>query len=217
MLQGNTELQQSSFADFAVPDFPRIRKVLRLLQALPPGLCVDIGYCRGSFADYLAERGWHCIGYDIVARHERHAQVASIQGDVLSGIPLADGVADLITAGELIEHLTDEAPFLQECRRVLRPGGYLALTTPNLAFTLNRGLVLMGRLPMFVYAPYHYRMYTVASLSEIVQANGFRVRRVGASHTLYSTRRHPSGWIFERMADLLPTLGAHIVLLAEKV
>jgi len=217
MLQGNTRLQQTSFASFEVPDFPRIRKVLRLLAELPPGLCVDLGYCRGSFADYLVERGWRCIGYDIVARHDRHQGVAGVQGDVLRGLPLADATADLMTAGELIEHLTDETTFLQECYRVLRPGGHLALTTPNLGFSLNRGLVLLGKLPMFVYAPYHYRIYTVASLCSLVEANGFRVRRVVASHTLYSSRRHPSGWVFELMGDLLPTFGAHIVLLAEKV
>uniref|UniRef100_E6PH45 Methyltransferase type 11 domain-containing protein n=1 Tax=mine drainage metagenome TaxID=410659 RepID=E6PH45_9ZZZZ len=42
-----------------------------------------------------------------------------------------DGELDLLVAKEVIEHLTDYRPFLSECRRVLRTGGRLYLTTPN--------------------------------------------------------------------------------------
>ncbi|MGH7662454.1 MAG: class I SAM-dependent methyltransferase [Vulcanimicrobiaceae bacterium] len=44
---------------------------------------------------------------------------------------IADASFDLVSAMEVIEHLTDYAAFLRECRRVLRPGGRLYLTTPN--------------------------------------------------------------------------------------
>ena len=42
-----------------------------------------------------------------------------------------DGELDLLVAKEVIEHLTEYPPFLSECRRVLRKGGRLYLTTPN--------------------------------------------------------------------------------------
>ena len=42
-----------------------------------------------------------------------------------------DAELDLLVAKEVIEHLTDYRPFLNECRRVLRKGGRLYLTTPN--------------------------------------------------------------------------------------
>jgi 2-polyprenyl-3-methyl-5-hydroxy-6-metoxy-1,4-benzoquinol methylase len=190
--------------------------VLRFFADRTPGICLDLGYCRGSFADYLAQLGWDCIGLDIVRRRIEQNGVKNVQGDVFRGLPLADASIDTITAGEIIEHLTDECAFLQECRRVLRKDGCLVLTTPNLSFSFNRGLVLLGKMPMFVYAPYHYRIYTVASLAKAVQASGFVVKKVTSSHTLYSTRRHPTGKIFEWLGDRLPTLGAHIILLAEK-
>lgn len=216
MLQGNTSLQQRSFADFEVPDLPRVRKVLRFFAGRPPGICLDLGYCRGSFADHLSAAGWHCIGLDIVQRRADHSSVATVQGDVFGSLPIADASVDAVTAGELIEHLTDDGAFLRECRRVLRPGGLLALTTPNLAFSLNRGLVLIGRMPKFVHEPYHYRIYNIASLRQIVDEAGFTVREVTSSHTLYSTRRHPTGIVFEWLGDFAPAFGAHIIMLAQK-
>ncbi len=44
---------------------------------------------------------------------------------------IGDGELDLLVAKEVIEHLTDYRPFLSECRRILRKGGRLYLTTPN--------------------------------------------------------------------------------------
>lgn len=216
MLQGNTALQQRSFADFTVPDLPRVRKVLRFFEDRPPGVCLDLGYCHGSFADYLARAGWHCVGLDIVRRKVDHSDVATVQGNVFRSLPIATESVDAITAGELIEHLTDDAGFLRECWRVLRPGGFLALTTPNLAFALNRGLILLGRMPRFVHEPYHYRIYNIPSLRRIVTEAGFTVREVTSSHTLYSTRRHPTGIVFEWLGDLAPSFGAHIIMLAQK-
>lgn len=216
MTESNTQLQRTSFTDFTVPDLPRVRKVLRFFHNLPPGICLDLGYCPGSFADYLVGQAWSCIGLDIVYRTETGRGIQHVQSDVFRGLPIADQQVDAITAGELIEHLTDDHAFLRECWRVLKPGGLLALTTPNLTFALNRGLILLGKMPKFVHEPYHYRIYNLASLSKTVKAAGFTVRAITSSHTLYSTRRHPSGIVFEWLGDHFPSFGAHLIMLAQK-
>lgn len=208
--------QQASFSEFEVPDFPRIHKVLRVVSPRSPGVCVDLGYCKGSFADYLAPQGWYCIGIDIVHRVPINLNIQIIQSNLFRGIPIADQSTDLITAGELIEHMTDESWFLQECWRILKPGGWLVLTTPNLSFLLNRILVPLGKMPMFVYAPYHYRIFNPSSLVKVLQANQFSVKHVSSSHVLYSRRKHPTGIVFEIVADMCPNFGAHIIVVAEK-
>jgi len=209
-------IQAKSFSDFEVPDFPRIRKVLHLLKNRNPGLCVDLGYCRGSFADYLLAQGWRCIGIDIVRRITYETGIYTIQSDLFGDFPILDNSVDLITAGELIEHMTDETIFLQECWRVLKPGGWLALTTPNMSFLLNRVLVPLGKMPMFVYAPYHYRIFNLAALRRVLQESGFNIKHTTSSHILYSTRKHPSGKVFEALGDLYPTFGAHLIVIVEK-
>src|SRR3984893_16071306 len=66
-----------------------------------------------------------------------------------AGLPLADSSADVVIMSELIEHLVDTDAAVDEARRILRPGGILLLSTPNLAAWFNRGLVGLGIQPVF--------------------------------------------------------------------
>lgn len=54
--------------------------------------------------------------------------------DTCYKLPFADGEVDQVVAGELIEHLETPAEFIKECLRVLKPGGYLAISTPHIEF-----------------------------------------------------------------------------------
>jgi SAM-dependent methyltransferase len=110
-----------------------------------------------------------------------------VQGGVdTSGLPLPDGCADVVIMSELIEHLVDTDTAVDEVRRVLRPGGVLLLSTPNLAAWFNRGLVGLGIQPVFsevslrgIYGRPgsqvvgHLRLFTRRALVELLRANGF--------------------------------------------
>ncbi len=200
-----------------VPDPPRIKKVVRYLSHYSdkPGELLDIGYSKGSFPDYMRHLGWNCTGLDINEHSGLDFEI--IQCDLNSSFPVNSRQYDLVTAGEIIEHMLDEGAFLNECHRVLKPGGQLVLTTPNLAFLVNRFLVMFGQVPLFVYAPYHYHFHTKKTLTKLVQLHGFKVERVVSSHVLYSTRRHPSGKVFEWLGDYFPSFGAHLILFARKL
>jgi 2-polyprenyl-6-hydroxyphenyl methylase/3-demethylubiquinone-9 3-methyltransferase len=52
--------------------------------------------------------------------------VLPVRGSVLA-VPLADGCADVVVAGEILEHVEDDVAVLAECARLLRPGGTLVL------------------------------------------------------------------------------------------
>ena len=62
-------------------------------------------------------------------------------------LPFADQVYDVITAFQFIEHIEPRKEFIQECLRVLKPGGSLLLTTPNAKKSLARN-------------PFHIHEYT---------------------------------------------------------
>ena len=53
-----------------------------------------------------------------------------MNGDV-TALPLAAGVADVVVAGEILEHVTDLPGTVAELCRVLRPGGLVVLDTVN--------------------------------------------------------------------------------------
>ena len=210
----NRRVQVAHFGGAEVVDYPRIEKVVSFLRRRTAGSLLDIGYLKGSFADYMADYGWECLGVDLAP--PGGSKVGTVRCDLNEGLPIATGKFDAVTAGEVIEHMFDDGGFLDECNRVLKKGGTLALTTPNLTFGVNRLLVLVGRMPMFTYAPYHYQMYTRNTLVKLVEGHGFEVEKVVSSHMLYSRRRHFTGRLFELLGDWFPTFGAHLVLFARK-
>jgi len=175
---------------------------------------LDIGYSKGSFADYFLESGWDCTALDI--NPHKNSKITMIKCDILNGLPVDTEAYDVVTAGEIIEHVLDEGAFLDECHRVLKPNGKLLLTTPNLAYLVNRFLVFAGYMPKFVYEPYHYHFHIKQTLCSLIKQHGFTVDHITSSHILYSTRRHFSGKLFEYMGDIFPTLGAHLILLATR-
>jgi SAM-dependent methyltransferase len=102
------------------------------------------------------------------------------------GLPLADASQDVVIMSELIEHLVDTDGALAEARRVLRPGGSLVLSTPNLAAWYNRALLAFGVQPVFsevsLYGIYgrpghevagHLRIFTKRALAGLLAAAGF--------------------------------------------
>jgi SAM-dependent methyltransferase len=98
------------------------------------------------------------------ARLPGAAAVVELAPDV--PLPFADGAFDLVLTAETAEHVRDLQLFLSEIRRVLVPGGELALTTPA-----SGPLVLPGN-PL---SP-HLRRFTRRSLRAVLDELGFEVR-----------------------------------------
>jgi SAM-dependent methyltransferase len=95
--------------------------------------------------------------------------------------PYPDGSFDVVVYGEVIEHMQhDPLHALAEIRRVLRPGGTLVLTTPNVARLENVLRLVAGRNvydPYSGYGPYgrHNREYNRHELVTLVRHAGFEV------------------------------------------
>lgn len=70
-----------------------------------------------------------------------------LQADLNRSIPLADNCIDVIVASDVLEHLVNPYVFVGEMYRVLRPGGYVVLDTPNLAAWHNIFALLIGIQP----------------------------------------------------------------------
>jgi len=99
----------------------------------PDALLVDLGCGGGLFAPHARRLGYRHVGVDLVAAGLRAAQahgMVAVQGDV-HAVPLADGCADVVSAGEILEHVPDPSTVVAEAIRVLRPGGTLVLDTIN--------------------------------------------------------------------------------------
>ena len=116
----------------------------------PGALLVDLACGGGLMAPHVARLGYRHVGVDIGAAGlvtAREHGVTVVRGSVLA-VPLADGCADVVTAGEILEHVEDPGQVLAECARLLRPGGVLVID--SIAGTRLAGLVavtIAERLP----------------------------------------------------------------------
>jgi SAM-dependent methyltransferase len=153
---------------------------------------VDVG-CGDGAATYLLKEldaRNTVIGVDWSATALAQARARGllvVQGGVdTCGLPLPDACADVVIMSELIEHLVDTDRAVDEVSRVLRPGGVLLLSTPNLAAWFNRGLIALGIQPVFsevslrgIYGRPgrevvgHLRLFTRRALVEFLTARGF--------------------------------------------
>lgn len=99
--------------------------------ARPDALLVDLGCGGGLMAPHVAKLGYRHVGVDLtdsaLSQAARHG-VTAVRGDVRH-VPLADGCADVVTAGEILEHVPDLPAAVGEACRLLRPGGLLVVDT----------------------------------------------------------------------------------------
>ena len=106
-------------------------------------------------------------------------------------LPFADDSFDIVITDDVIEHLRDTDRFARELRRVLRPTGWLLLSTPNLAAWFNRLGLLAGLQPAFSEVSYervfgrpgseivgHLRLFTWRSTVQFLEYHGFDVMDV---------------------------------------
>ena len=141
---------------------------------------LDLGCGDGAFAAALVQAGAAVTGVDVAAdavrrARERAPQAAIEQVPEGAALPLAEDAFDVVWAGEVLEHVADVAGLLAEVRRVLRWGGTLLVTTPNLprlavALEALRGAPLEQRLDPRAD---HLRFFTARTLAALLQDAGF--------------------------------------------
>ncbi|GAA2309284.1 hypothetical protein GCM10009853_078420 [Glycomyces scopariae] len=97
----------------------------------PGAVLVDLGCGAGLLAPHLEGKGYTHIGVDLSRESLRLAAahgVLAVRGDVCA-VPLPDGCADVVAAGEILEHVPDLPAAVAEACRLLRPGGLLVVDT----------------------------------------------------------------------------------------
>ena len=96
-----------------------------------------------------------------VERAARTYRLPAVRGNLVD-LPFADDAFDLVLSLQTLEHVWDQRRFVAECARVLRPGGRLALTTPN-------------RLTFPPGNPFHAREVDVRELRALAGSSPFQV------------------------------------------
>jgi ubiquinone/menaquinone biosynthesis C-methylase UbiE len=188
----------------------KLKALLQLMQPVTNQDCLLItcGDNNGALNWHFRAQGGRWLWADVMA--ESLAEISSLLNESVPQIasthfPFPARQFDCVVAIDILEHLENDQPFLQELYRVLRPGGQAVVTVPNgdPRLLANRLKWLVGMTPA-VYG--HTRAgYTVAELSQSVQQAGL----MPVAHGGYSR-------FFTEMMELIINFGYVFVLSGKK-
>ena len=126
------------FTDFIekMLDYFRLLRVRRTNRYIsPPAKILDIGCGNGRFLGYLIERGFYGYGIELPGKAaERAAQIPDLHLKVgtLEEEDFGTDFFDGICMWHVFEHLTDPKETLRIIQKILKPGGYLMISLPNI-------------------------------------------------------------------------------------
>lgn len=133
----------------------RIKTSLKLTKRDPNAKYLDIGCAVGLATRLIAKKigTKEIYGLDIAnIKQALDNDVKAIEFDLNSGEELSfeDGFFDVVTCFDVIEHIYDTDFMIREIHRVLKPNGYLIISTPRIDSLVNIILLFLGYQPMFV-------------------------------------------------------------------
>jgi SAM-dependent methyltransferase len=210
----------------------------------PDQVLLDFGCGSGAQALLFAHQVGRVVGVDVVPGHVRALQAAARAQGVAGRtaavlydgdrLPLADASVDVVISCEVLEHVADEATALREIRRVLRPGGHLALTVPNKWWVFETHgarlpLLPWNRVPLFSWLPgplhrrwAQARIYRRGPLVRLLARHGLTVEHT--AHVTAPLDMLPAGGLRDRLrrtvfrADttVIPMLATAILAVARR-
>lgn len=219
-------------------------ELLRAVTNGEAGRILDVGCGDGLFlAEFdrranLSARGWELHGVDFsegALLKARKRPYTFERCNLEEGIPYPDGSFNVLSAGELIEHVYDPDALLREAHRVLRPGGSLLITTPNPQAWYNRALFVAGIQPLFYETSTkstrvgagaiarlkrgsvpvgHLRLFNRRALIDLLQSEGFRT--VSVRGAVFESLPGPVKRV-DQAFNRLPSLASNLVVLATRV
>ncbi len=194
------DLRFYRFYDSSVRAFKE--SILKLLEEDPKAKLLDCGCGSGEFTLEFAKKiGTSKVyGIEIDKKAVGEAKKKGIKvynEDLNKKLPLRSSFVDVIIANQVIEHLYDTDTFAKEIYRILKPKGYVIVSTPNLASWHNIFALFIGRQPfpsdicsdpsigkLFTLSKSiseplsHLRIFTYYGLKELFESYSFKVRKI---------------------------------------
>lgn len=147
---------------------------------------LDVPCGEGAFTQRMLKRGADIFSADCVNIIQiPHAQFSLVDMD--GRLPYADATFDAVICIDGIEHIEKPFDFIRECQRILRKGGVLIISTPNLTALRSRWRYLLTGFHLGEKSPldechqtplHHRSLVSFPELRYRLHVNGFRVAAV---------------------------------------
>ncbi len=165
------------FTDYAADERKYRARFHRRLEQLRPhiagGRVLDVGCALGWFLAEAKAQGWQAEGVEMsehAANFVRETHGVHVHTARLQEAGLEPGSFDLIALWDTIEHLPDPRSILRTCFDLLKPGGFVVLSTGNVDAWRSR---VQGRNWALMRPPKHLYYFTPKTLRSLVDQVGF--------------------------------------------
>jgi 2-polyprenyl-3-methyl-5-hydroxy-6-metoxy-1,4-benzoquinol methylase len=140
----------------------------------PRSTLLEIGCSHGTFLLAAQTAGWDVAGIEISdpAAENARAHGLRVFTGTLERVGAKLPTFDCIVAWHVIEHIVDVGAFLEAIRERVRPGGIVALRTPNAASLVAK---IIPQYWQWIYPPAHVRLFSLSGLRQLLERYGLRV------------------------------------------
>jgi SAM-dependent methyltransferase len=177
------------------------RKVLKILSKEKKGRLLDVPTGIGNLSSSLKEMGFEVLAGDIDETVFQPKDIEFQKVDLNEKLPYPDSVFDYIVCVEGIEHLENYYHLLREFGRILKKGGKLIITTPNVLSIFSRlRYLLIGYFDFFggyysdesQFYTFHINPVGFPQLYLALKRGGFCLESINANRNVISTRKFPA-------------------------
>lgn len=150
-----------------------ILSTVMYLPAERRGRVLDVGSGNGEMLKDLRRFGWEAHGVDFdekAVKSARQNYGLDVRLGTLEEQGYPENAFDAVIVSHVIEHVHDPVALLDECRRILRPGGVLVVITPNVASLAHRRYRTSWS---SLHPPRHLALFTRHTLTRTAQKAGF--------------------------------------------
>jgi 2-polyprenyl-3-methyl-5-hydroxy-6-metoxy-1,4-benzoquinol methylase len=141
------------------------------------GRLLDVGCGNGTFIGKMQQLGWETEGIDFDPKAIEYCKSKGLKAYTggLESHKFPSGSFDIITINHVIEHIHDTKKLIEECFRILKPGGKLVIATPNSDSFLFRSIHKQNWFSLD--PPRHLILFNKKNLSDIVSKSGFSIEK----------------------------------------
>lgn len=157
--------------------------VLIYLDTQPRGRLLELPAGEGQTTQEIVRLGYDVVPADLFPHCYKYASPACVRADMSKPLPFDDASMDYVLCQEGIEHIEAPLSFTRECARILKPGGKLILTTPNV-------LHMTSRLAYFLVGHRTYRGGLINEHQTLVGRDGEDMYHGHAWHWRYPVLRY---------------------------